>query len=115
MQTDPVLPSASNELAEACVAMFLPDMPEMSRAGGIVGPEVVVPAGASAHGRLLGAMGRRPQLLTMTGAKKTVVPSWQRLAKESRSACWTSLSASRAGPSWATRSSHCGTPRRGSA
>lgn len=54
-------PRLDPELAEACVAMFLPHMPEMGRAGGIVGPEVVVPAGATAQDRLLGAMGRRPE------------------------------------------------------
>ncbi|MCO1659728.1 TIGR03086 family metal-binding protein [Pseudonocardia humida] len=53
-------PGSDGELVEACVAMFLPDMPERGRAAGIVGPEVAVPAGASAQDRLLGAMGRRP-------------------------------------------------------
>jgi uncharacterized protein (TIGR03086 family) len=48
------------ELVEACVAMFLPDMPNIGRAAGIVGPEVPIPADASAQDRLLGAMGRRP-------------------------------------------------------
>ena len=48
------------ELAEACVAMFLPDMPKVGRAAGFVGPDVAVPADASAQDRLLGAMGRRP-------------------------------------------------------
>ncbi len=48
------------ELVEACIAMFLPDMPERGRAGGLVGPEVVVDADASAQDRLLGAMGRQP-------------------------------------------------------
>lgn len=47
-------------LAEACVAMFLPDMPENGRAAGIVGPAVAVPADAPALDRLLGAMGRQP-------------------------------------------------------
>jgi len=49
-----------DELVRACVAMFLPDMPERGRAAGIVGPEVAVPSDASAQDRLLGAMGRRP-------------------------------------------------------
>ena len=49
-----------DELVEACVAMFLPDMPERGRAGGIVGRAVAVPAGAPAQDRLLGAMGRHP-------------------------------------------------------
>jgi uncharacterized protein (TIGR03086 family) len=48
------------ELTEACVAMFLPAMPEIGRQAGIVGPEVTVPADASAQDRLLGAMGRQP-------------------------------------------------------
>jgi uncharacterized protein (TIGR03086 family) len=48
------------EVLAACVAMFLPDMPNIGRAAGIVGPEVPVPAAAPAQDRLLGAMGRRP-------------------------------------------------------
>jgi uncharacterized protein (TIGR03086 family) len=48
------------ELVDACVAMFLPEMPERGRAAGIVGPAVEVPPQASAQDRLLGAMGRRP-------------------------------------------------------
>jgi uncharacterized protein (TIGR03086 family) len=48
------------ELVEACVAMFLPQMPEIGRGAGLVGPEVAVPADASAQDRLLGAMGRQP-------------------------------------------------------
>ena len=48
------------ELVEAIDAMFLPQMPEIGRAAGIVGPEVPVPDGASPQDRLLGAMGRRP-------------------------------------------------------
>ena len=48
------------QLVEAVVAMFLPQMPEIGRQAGIVGPEVSVPEGASAQDRLLGAMGRRP-------------------------------------------------------
>jgi uncharacterized protein (TIGR03086 family) len=47
-------------LVEACVAMFLPDMPERGRAAGLVGPAVPVPTDASDQDRLLGAMGRRP-------------------------------------------------------
>jgi uncharacterized protein (TIGR03086 family) len=47
-------------LVEACVAMFLPDMPERGRAAGLVGPAVPVPPDAPAQDRLLGAMGRRP-------------------------------------------------------
>jgi hypothetical protein len=47
-------------LIGACVAMFLPDMPERGRAAGLVGPAVPVPPDAYAQDRLLGAMGRRP-------------------------------------------------------
>jgi uncharacterized protein (TIGR03086 family) len=47
-------------LVEACVAMFLPDMPVRGRAAGILGPEVPVEPDASAQDHLLGAMGRRP-------------------------------------------------------
>jgi uncharacterized protein (TIGR03086 family) len=53
-------PCLDGELVEACVAMFLPEMPERGRAAGIVGAAVAVPAGASAQDRLLGAMGRTP-------------------------------------------------------
>ena len=48
------------ELVDAVVAIFLPQMPEIGRQAGIVGPEVLVPADASAQDRLLGAMGRQP-------------------------------------------------------
>lgn len=48
------------ELVDACVAMFLPGMPERGRAAGIVGPAVDVPAGASPQDRLRGAMGGQP-------------------------------------------------------
>lgn len=48
------------ELVDVCVAMFLPQMPEIGRQAGLVGPEVAVPADASAQDRLLGAMGRQP-------------------------------------------------------
>jgi uncharacterized protein (TIGR03086 family) len=47
-------------LVEACIALFLPEMPERGREAGIVGPAVPVLGGASAQDRLLGAMGRRP-------------------------------------------------------
>jgi uncharacterized protein (TIGR03086 family) len=53
-------PKLDNELTEACVRMFLPHMPDIGRQAGIVGPEVTVPADASAQDRLLGAMGRQP-------------------------------------------------------
>ena len=49
-----------DELVEVCIAMFLPDMPERGRAGGLVGPAVAVPSDASPQDRLLGAMGRQP-------------------------------------------------------
>ena len=46
------------ELVDACVAMFLPDMPERGRAAGLVGPAGRrCPPDASAQDRLLGAMG----------------------------------------------------------
>ena len=48
------------ELVDACIAMFLPDMPERGRASGLVGPAVQVPEDASPQDRLLAAMGRRP-------------------------------------------------------
>jgi uncharacterized protein (TIGR03086 family) len=48
------------ELVAICSAMFLPDMPEMGRAGGLVGPAVAVAPDASAQAKLLGAMGRQP-------------------------------------------------------
>ena len=48
------------DLVDACVAMFLPDMPERGRAAGIVGPAVVVGDDAAPQDRLLAAMGRTP-------------------------------------------------------
>ncbi|AGB22953.1 TIGR03086 family protein [Mycobacterium sp. JS623] len=48
------------EMVEACIAMFLPEMPERGRAAGIIGPAVEVGADASAQDRLLAAMGRHP-------------------------------------------------------
>src|SRR5262245_6591375 len=48
------------ELVDAIVTMFLPQMPEIGRRAGIVGPEVPVPDDASPQDRLLGAMGRHP-------------------------------------------------------
>ena len=41
-------PGLDPELVDACVAMFLPEMPERGRAAGIVGPAVAVPPGAVA-------------------------------------------------------------------
>ena len=52
--------SLDPELVDACVEMFLPDMPQRGRATGLVGPAVVVPDDASAQNQLLAAMGRRP-------------------------------------------------------
>jgi uncharacterized protein (TIGR03086 family) len=52
--------SLDPELVDACIAMFLPDMPERGRASGLVGPAVTVPDDAPAQDRLLAAMGRRP-------------------------------------------------------
>jgi uncharacterized protein (TIGR03086 family) len=48
------------ELVDACVAMFLPDMPERGRAAGIVGPAIPMAPGASPQDHLLAAMGRQP-------------------------------------------------------
>ena len=48
------------ELVDSIVVMFLPQMPEIGRQAGIVGPEVVVADDASPQDRLLGAMGRHP-------------------------------------------------------
>ena len=49
------------EVVEAAVEMFLPQMPEIGRQAGLVGPEVPVSADASYQHRLLGAMGRDPE------------------------------------------------------
>ena len=49
------------ELTDAVVAMFLPQMPEVGRQAGFVGPAVAVAAGASPRDVLLGAMGRDPR------------------------------------------------------
>lgn len=48
------------DVVDAVVAMFLPQMPEIGRSAGIVGPAVPVPDDAPAQDRLLGAMGRQP-------------------------------------------------------
>jgi uncharacterized protein (TIGR03086 family) len=50
-----------SELVRACVDMFVPQMPEIGRQAGIVGPEIPVAADASPQDRLLGAMGRNPE------------------------------------------------------
>lgn len=47
------------ELVEACVALFLPEMPERGRAAGIVGAAITVPPDATPQDRLLAAMGRQ--------------------------------------------------------
>lgn len=47
-------------LVEACIALFLPEMPERGRQAGLVGPAVDVGADAPPQARLLGAMGRTP-------------------------------------------------------
>lgn len=52
--------SLDPELVEACVAMFLPQMPDIGRAAGLVGPAVAIAADAPPQDRLLGAMGRQP-------------------------------------------------------
>ena len=52
--------SLDPSLVDACVAMFLPDMPERGRAAGLVGPPVDIGPDASPQDRLLAAMGRRP-------------------------------------------------------
>lgn len=49
------------EVTEAVVSMFLPQMPEVGRQAGFVGPAVAVPASASPQDVLLGAMGRDPR------------------------------------------------------
>jgi uncharacterized protein (TIGR03086 family) len=47
-------------LVGTVVAMFLPQMPEIGREAGIVGPAVAVAGDAPAQDRLLAAMGRQP-------------------------------------------------------
>ena len=49
------------EVVDAVVEMFLPQMPEIGRQAGLVGPAVLIPAGASVQDQLLGAMGRNPE------------------------------------------------------
>ena len=49
------------EVTDAVVSMFLPQMPEVGRQAGFVGPAVEVAAGASPQEMLLGAMGRDPR------------------------------------------------------
>lgn len=49
-----------SDVVDAVVAMFLPQMPEIGRGAGIVGPAVPVADDAAAQDRLLGAMGRHP-------------------------------------------------------
>jgi len=49
-----------DQVVDACIAMFVPQMPAVGREAGFVGPEVSVPAGAPAQDVLLAAMGREP-------------------------------------------------------
>jgi uncharacterized protein (TIGR03086 family) len=49
------------DVCAAVVDMFLPDMPEVGRQAGFVGPAVAVADGARAQDVLLGAMGRDPR------------------------------------------------------
>jgi uncharacterized protein (TIGR03086 family) len=46
------------ELVAACTALFFPTMPEMGRAGGLIGPAVEVPADAPPQVAFLAALGR---------------------------------------------------------
>lgn len=46
------------ELVDACAEMFLPQMPELGRAAGLIGPAAAVSVDASAQDRFLGALGR---------------------------------------------------------
>jgi uncharacterized protein (TIGR03086 family) len=48
------------EIVETVLAMFFPQMAEIGRSAGLVGPEVIVAADAPAQDRLLAAMGRQP-------------------------------------------------------
>lgn len=54
-------PRLDADVVDAVVAMFLPQMPEVGRQAGLVGPAVPVAAGASPQDVLLGAMGRDPR------------------------------------------------------
>jgi hypothetical protein len=49
------------EVVEAVFEMFLPEMPEIGRQAGLVGPAIPLPPGASLQDQLLGAMGRNPE------------------------------------------------------
>lgn len=49
------------EVTDAVVSMFLPQMPEVGRHAGFVGPAVEVGVDAAPQERLLGAMGRDPR------------------------------------------------------
>jgi len=48
------------EIVASCLAMFVPQMPDVGRAAGFIGPAIDVGADASPQDRLLGAMGRQP-------------------------------------------------------
>ena len=52
--------SLDPELVDACIVMFLPEMPERGPASGLIGLAIVVPDDASARDRLLAAMGPQP-------------------------------------------------------
>ena len=52
--------SLDPELVDACITMFLPEMPERGRASGLVGPAITAPDDAPPQDRLLAAMGRQP-------------------------------------------------------
>jgi uncharacterized protein (TIGR03086 family) len=49
------------DVVNAVVAMFLPQMPEIGRQAGFIGPAVAVADGVSPQEILLGAMGRDPK------------------------------------------------------
>lgn len=50
--------SLDPELVAACTAMFFPAMPEMGRAGGLIGPAVDVPTDSDPQAVFLAALGR---------------------------------------------------------
>jgi uncharacterized protein (TIGR03086 family) len=49
-----------DEVVDAVTAMFIPQMPDVGRAAGFIGPEVAVAVDAPTSDRLLGAVGRHP-------------------------------------------------------
>lgn len=48
------------DVVDACIALFLPAMPEAGRAAGIIGPAVDIGDDAPPQHRLLAALGRMP-------------------------------------------------------